>query len=111
MASGVIKKSGITAFTLGKYSSTETDFTGNGFYDESTNTVTIYLSTRPSSSMTTAIMAYVPQAYRPSSTKYGIGIINNYPTGSVFVTSSGEIKQGASSSFSSGFCVIEYVLE
>lgn len=98
-------------FTLSKVSDGQSDFKGYGIYHRATKTVTVYLMSNSSSSISSRSVATgIPSAYRPSvSTTIG-GIVNGNITTSISVQSDGTIVQDASGAFTSVLAIGEYVI-
>lgn len=95
-------------FTLDKVSSAQTQFTGYGIYQRSTNTVRIYLSSL--GSVTSNLVAQgIPAKYRPSESK-SIPVIASGIAGLGYVKTDGTIEQQITGTYSSVFAVGEYDL-
>lgn len=92
---------------------------GYGRYDGAINVVRINLDFNNGNTAiaTSKTLFTIPEEYRPSSTKYGNGIVwtggasSPLATGARFsVNTAGEVKQGASNNTTRGFAYIEYLL-
>ena len=106
------------AFNLTRASDISAGY-GYGRYDGAINVVRINLDFNNGNTAiaTSKVIFTIPEAYRPSSTKYGNGIVWTGGTSSPFaagarfsVNTAGEVKQSSSAHTTRGFAYIEYLL-
>ena len=99
------------SFTMSKVSGSQTSFVANGFYDRSSKTVRVYVSSFSSGGATTSteVAIGMPAKYRPSSNKLAIGYVDGYAA-SMVITTDGKLVQQHSSAYTNVFAVVEYVL-
>lgn len=111
MATSTIK-GGITEFSGTRGSIAGGDCFGR--YDSASGRVTITAQWRNSGDTSAATALYtIPSEYRPSATKYGVGIVilsSGALASSYVLGADGTIKQSATNSARGGFCYIEYAL-
>jgi len=96
-------------FDLTKASADQTVFVGYGIFHPLTKTVSIYVASNASTSISGSTIATgIPEAYRPSATIPLIGFWNDTITNTLSVNALGNVSQAASGSFQKILATGEY---
>ena len=98
-------------FDLTKVSEDQTTFVGYGIFHPLTKTVSIYVASNSSTSISeTTVATGIPVEYRPSTTISLVGFWNDTISNTLSVNSSGNVSQASSGSFQKILAIGEYTI-